>query len=1098
MVKYISLHNHTSYSTLDGIGMPERWAKAAKELGYPALGLSDHGTISGAVDFYEACVAEGIRPIIGAELYVVEEPGVMERTKDNPEERYHVCVFAKNEEGFRSILALLNFGHKHFYHRPRVGIAQLIEAKGVVITTACHYGLVRMARIVDRTIIPRLAEAHKGDFYLEIQPHKDKEQKYLNEEVLRWSRSHKLPVIATGDCHYPLAPFGVTHEVLLSIQAKKTLEEYRAKPWFSTTDLYLMTGKLLRKRFISNHASLPTTFVERAMETTLDIAEKCSLELKEQPVIMPDVGGDAPKKMLALIQAGIKKKFPNGLPPEYKERVVYETGVIRKLGFINYFLVVHDILRFCRAKNIEYGPGRGSVGGSVVAWLMDIHKVDPIRFGLYFERFLNPERVAPPDIDLDFAQDRREEVVAYLRRRYGDDHVANISTFLRMKSKMAVKDVARVFGIPPAQSQELSNEVFDELGLRDSIAKSDRLQQFQKTEVGEQVLFHALALDGQQRGLGQHAAGVVVADRPLEEVAILESRSGIQVVNWDMGDAEKRGLLKIDVLGLRTCSVVNSTVDLLMQAGKKLPVDDVWMVPLDDEKVLAEFGKGNTAAVFQFEGRGIRDLLRSMAPINSFQDLSDATSLYRPGPKDSGLMELYVERRMGIESITYAHPSLEPILKATQGVIVFQEQVMRVAHDLAGYTWAQADSLRKVIAKKLGEEAIEKHRKPFVDGCIKKSGLARDLATSIFDQIHEFVRYSFNLAHSTEYSVISYVCMWLKVYYPTEFFCAMFRHTTDETRLKEYAAEARRLGVRILLPDLFKSASFSVVEGKAIRLGLNVIKGMGGVALQEVEANAPYTNLSDFFARTRRAKCNKSKVAALVAAGAIPADAPEVEQYVADVKDMEAARRKALGPFYNPRVHLKDLTPHREKIEQMFKIIKRCKKCDIPLYGGCRGVVPPFIGERARLVVVAEAPGEKENEARVPLVGKSGKELEAGLNLSKLERADVYITNVWLCRPANNRLPDPVPTECHQWLRHQMTALNPTVVVAIGKHSASFFGMKGSIVENSGRPFYCAEFDCWVLPIVHPGWAFRRGDAGRKLMKQSFKALKGMIKSGDI
>ncbi|MBU4565124.1 MAG: DNA polymerase III subunit alpha [Desulfarculus sp.] len=1103
---FAQLHNHTTYSALDGMGQPDQWAAHAKSQGHQALGLSDHGTVSGALDFYKACQAQGIKPVIGCEFYVVVSPLTTKGEKAS--DRFHVCAYAKNQAGWSSLLKTLTLANTQFFRKPRLGLDQVLGLDNVVLTTACFGGMIQMAMQYDREIIHALAKRFGDDFYLELQPHNDPRQSAVNLEAVRLAGSYGYNLTASNDCHYITQDQEDARQVLMATKFKRLVADMSKFPGLYFKDLTQMA-----QEFRAYHPLLEATAIRQALLATGEIADKCALDLTPHALVMPTV--DDPEATLrAVLIAGIARLFPEGMPDAYHARLIHEVGIIKQLGFIDYFLLVREVLDWCDQNGIIYGPGRGSVGGSLVAYLMGIHRVDPLKYGLFFERFLNPERISPPDIDIDFDFLRRGEIAGHLREKYGEDKVANIATFLTLQSKMALKDTARAHGIGPKEAQTASNMVINELGLDGSIAANPVLADWsQKYPL---VISQAKQLEGQIRGQGKHAAGIVISSVPLETLAVLEQKDDTPTVNWSMADAEYFGLLKMDVLGLRTCTVIGQTVKAIKRRHK---VDlDPWAVPLDDPETLDEFSQGNTAAIFQFESAGMQRLLKELAPIKDFMVLSDTSALFRPGPKDSGLMDLYVSRAQG-QPVSYLHPSLEPALSPTFGVMVYQEQVMQVAMALCGFSGAQADTLRKGMGKKK-PEVLAKLRVDFIAGAQTTSGISEELAGNLFSEIEAFASYAFNRAHSVEYALISYASMYLKIHYPLEFMAAMLSNTEDADKLPMYLKECDRLGVPLLPPDLYRSEAGMTIDGGALRVGLSVIKGVGTAALTAISEAGPSHDLFSFAAKVERRKCNKGVISAILKAGAGANTDAVTARLLTNLDDvlagkvtnltdlpeeigplyqedlLEDARRLALGPYYKPRVRLCQMPQDGPALAKATKGLDGCGACALGQHSGNPKPVPAYAGATAKVVVVTDFPGRDEEQAKAILVGNDGYKalLIRHLKQAGLTIEDCYFTSLYKCRPANNSLPEDPPSICHQWITGELEALHPKLILAMGRGAAAFFGHKRGILASCGQVIYSKYFQAQVVLCVAPGYAMRNPAEGRELISAATNTIRSMVR----
>ncbi|NCD11295.1 MAG: DNA polymerase III subunit alpha, partial [Epsilonproteobacteria bacterium] len=706
MRNFVHFHTHSHYSVLDGLGRPTEMVKRAVEIGSPALAISDHGSISSMPELFRVCKEEKIKPIIGVEFYVVDD---IEPNKD--EKRFHLTVWAKNWNGVKSIMSKLTIANEQFYRRPRISFAQSLTFEDCCIGTACSFGILAHPNIVK--LLPMFVRKYGDDFYLEMMPFNLKEQHFVNNMVLSLLKSYPFNVIATNDSHYIRKEDAKVHDALLAIQTNSSLNNpNRFK--FDGDCFYMKSGDEMYEAFLKNNPYIPVEIVEKAISETVSLSEKCNIDLPEFPINLPSPYDEDDEVVFSnkiKIGWGNKQKyiekFKTHSTEEYLNRVMFEIDVIKKKGFIRYFLVVEDMITWARNNGIMVGPARGSAAGSLVCWLMGITQVDPLRWDLYFERFLDVEREDYPDIDIDFQDDQRQRVFDYVRLKYGYDKTAQITTFGFLKPKSAFRDVCRVYDKDMATVNHLSKKIEDVSAFEeDPEVSAFRIK-------NPEIVSTTKSLCGTIRSQGCHAAGIVVSSRPLTDVCVVEKRSGSDVCNWDKRECENFGLIKIDALGLSTLSVLSRASDLIEnRTGVRVDFNEI---DLEDERVLKLFQDGKTTGVFQFEGKQMRQLLMSVNPKN-FRGVTDCTALYRPGSLESGQTEKYVSIARGEEYEKYAFPELEPILKDTHGVMVFQEQIMQIFNKIGGFTWAEANKMRKIIGKKLGPGEFEKHRDHFVSG----------------------------------------------------------------------------------------------------------------------------------------------------------------------------------------------------------------------------------------------------------------------------------------------------------------------------------------------------------------------------------------------
>lgn len=868
---FVHLHVHTEYSLLDGACRIKPLVAAAKSLGMPALAITDHGVMYGVIDFYKECRQAGIKPIIGCEVYcAVRTRHDREPHKDN--NQFHLVLLAKNREGYQNLLKLASLAQiEGFYYKPRVDW-ELLEKyhRGLVVLSGCMAGeipqlLLNNQRDQARQVAERFKEL-LGDrnFYLELQNHGLREQQYVNEELLHLSRELKLPVVATNDVHYIEKAHASHHDILLCIQTGKTLaDESRLR--FDSQEFYLKSGTEMAQLFPGSPA---------AIENTLVIAEQCNLELSFGQLHLPDYevpeGYDVDSYLAHLCREGVQKRYGT-VNDRVRERLNYELEIIRQMGYSGYFLIVWDMIRFARDRGIYVGPGRGSAAGSLVAYSLGITDIDPLQYGLLFERFLNPERVSMPDIDTDFCFERRGEVIEYLSAKYGQDHVAQIITFGTMAAKAAIRDVGRAMNVPLAEVDKLAKLVPGELGI--SLERALEISpEFREAayqdEQHRQLVEIAKAIEGMPRHASTHAAGVVIAKEPLVNYLPLQktTEDGIST-QFPMQTVEELGLLKMDLLGLRTLTVIGETVNLVRQGGD--PGFDLREISLNDSETYELLSRGDTIGVFQLESSGMRAILKNLKP-ERFEDVIALVALYRPGPLGSGMVEDFIARKHGKKPVTYAHPALEPILKDTYGVILYQEQVMRIASDLAGFSLGQADLLRRAMGKKK-PEIIAAQRESFLKGALEK-GVDQRTAEEIFDLIAYFAGYGFNKSHSAAYALLAYQTAYLKAHYPVQFLASLLTSVVANTdKVTLYMEECRRLGIEVLPPDVNESQiSFTPLKGR-IRFGLAAVKNVGLGAIEsiiEARKEGPFQSLDDFCRRVDLRAVNRRVLESLVHGGA--------------------------------------------------------------------------------------------------------------------------------------------------------------------------------------------------------------------------------------
>ena len=880
--RFVHLHCHTEYSLLDGANKVDKLFERIKTLRQPAVAMTDHGNMFGTIEFYRAALSHGIKPVIGCEIYVAPTSRFDRKGIDKGPKEYnnHLILLAMNREGYRNLCKLVSLGYiEGFYYKPRIDKELLRELNGGLIAlSACLQGEVAQALSNGnmekaRAAAESYAAIFDDRYYIEIQDNKLPEQEKVNRLLVELAGDLSLPVVATNDCHYGERDDYHAHDVLLAVQTGKMVtDDNRLK--LETDELFVKSAEDMRRGF---------DYCPGAVERTLEIAERCNVEIEfgkyHFPAFTPPKEISLDDYLDELAYQGLDERL-NGIDdPEvrksYRERLDYELGVIKRMQFPGYFLVVADFINYAKRNGIPVGPGRGSSAGSLVAYALRITDLDPIRHVLLFERFLNPERRSMPDIDVDFCIRGRAQVIQYVKDKYGADRVAQIATFGTLKAKAAIKDVGRALGFSFAETDAIAKLIpapkqgFD-FSLQESIKMEPRLQELIKSDTRVQTLIgHALRLEGLVRHASTHAAGVVLSNLPLvDHLPLFVDKEGGIVTQFDMGSVEKIGLVKFDFLGLKTLTLIHDCLHLIEQSRDvKL---DLPRLALDDKKTYRLLCNGNTTGVFQLESTGIREMTVKIRP-NCFEDLVAILALYRPGPLDSGMAEEYIKRKHGKEKIKYLHPLLEPILKDTYGVIVYQEQVMQIAQVLAGYTMGDADILRRAMGKKDPEE-MAAQRERFVEGA-KAQKISDEKATEIFDQMETFARYGFNKSHSAAYALVSYHTAYLKAHYPVEFMAALMTWEMDDTdKVIKNLAECRQKGIEVLAPDVNESRSDFTPVGDKIRFGLAAVKNVGEKAVEEIlesrRKDGPFRSLFDFCRRIELTAVNKRVIESLIKCGA--------------------------------------------------------------------------------------------------------------------------------------------------------------------------------------------------------------------------------------
>ncbi|MCR5663512.1 MAG: DNA polymerase III subunit alpha [Oscillospiraceae bacterium] len=876
-MSFTHLHVHSEYSLLDGACRIGRLAERARELGQSALALTDHGVMYGAVAFYKACRAAGVKPIIGCEVYVAPH-GL--RDKDRADAGYsHLILLCKNETGYRNLCVLVSTAFTEgFYTRPRIDWPLLHEhAEGLVCLSGCLAGeipqkLLRGEYEAARARALELKALFGEDFYLEIQNHGIPEERQAAEGLVQLSRETGVPLVLTNDAHYVEKQDAATQDVLLCIQTGKTVEEPN-RMRFETQEFYLKSEEEMRALFPS---------LGEAADNTALIADKCSYDFEFGHYHLPRFKlpageTDSTAYLRKLCERGFAERYPGR--EELRGRLDYELGVISSMGFVDYFLIVQDFIGYAKRQGIPVGPGRGSAAGSIVAYCLHITDVDPIKYSLFFERFLNPERVSMPDIDVDFCVNRRGEVIDYVNRLYGHDHVAQIVTFGTMAARGAVRDVARALGMSYGEADAVAKLIPNGPGalnitLDEAIALSKPLREAQEKDPAvKRLLDTAKALEGMPRHASTHAAGVVITEKPVYDYVPLAMNDESVVCQYPMTTLEELGLLKMDFLGLRNLTVLEDAARLVR---KKDPTFRVETIPEDDAESFRMIAEGHTSGVFQLESAGMTAVCTQLRP-RSIEDITAVIALYRPGPMDS--IPRFIEWSQHPEKVSYKHELLRPILAVTYGCIVYQEQVIQIFQSLAGFSLGQADMIRRAMSKKK-HAVIDAERKAFVhgdesrgiDGAVKR-GVPEATANSIYDEILDFASYAFNKAHAVSYAIVAARTAYMKRHYPREYMAALLTSILDSsTKVAEYIAECRELGIRLLPPDVNESDADFTVAGENLRFGLAAIKGIGFGAIRsmvsERERGGPFLGFEDFCRRTQGGELNRRAVENLIRAGA--------------------------------------------------------------------------------------------------------------------------------------------------------------------------------------------------------------------------------------
>ena len=896
---FTHLHLHTDYSLLDGMNKIHNVADKIKSLGMNSVAITDHGNMFGVLRFYNEMKKQNIKPIIGVEAYVVPNRTV----KSKNEKRYHLILLAENNEGYKNLLKIVSDSFINgFYYKPRTDYEMLKKYhKGIIALSACLQGEIPQA-IINNNNPEDVVEKYlnifgKNNFFLEVQYHGFKDERKVIEKMKDLSNKFDIPLIATNDAHYTNKSDLEAHRVLMGIQMHKTLKELdeRESERGITHDTY-------RESYIKSEQEMLQTFkqfgLEEAVENTQMIANRCNVDIDTSVYHLPKFSvSDNKEYMRKEVFKNIKRIY--GDNEQAFKRAEYELSVIEQMGFTDYFLIVQDFINWAKEHKIPVGPGRGSAAGSIVSYALGITQIDPLKYNLIFERFLNPSRISMPDIDVDFGDKDREKVVEYVKQKYGKDKVSLIATFGKMESRMVIRDVARVLGFDYNEADKIAKAVPPGLKLRyavhpeliekDGKKRDDlppvpqKLKEFINNPKYKKLFEIAVTLEGVNRNFSTHAAGVVIADKPLTDYLPLAVDKDKNVISqFDKEDVEHMGLLKMDFLGLKNLTIIKDAVELINKRhGLNLDFNNLLnYIDLDDKKVFNMFAKGDTTGIFQFESAGMKDLLRKIKP-KSIEDLSVAAALYRPGPLGGGATEMYVKRRNKEEKIEYLHPALKSILKDTYGVIVYQEQVMQIANKIAGFTLAESDTLRKAIGKKK-KDIMEKMHSKFIQGASSTVGI--DIADKLWKLIEQFGSYGFNKAHSVSYGTIAYITGYLKYHYPVEYFTSLINsYITNTSKLRIFVRATKKHGIKVLPPDINKSGTYSTIEdNNTIRLGFLSIKNVGEKIKDIVSEGEHFESFEDFVVKK---KPNKKIIESLIKAGAFDSFNPNRKYLLKEYAD---------------------------------------------------------------------------------------------------------------------------------------------------------------------------------------------------------------------
>ena len=897
-MSYVPLHIHTEYSLLDGAIKIKQLCDIAQANDMPAVAITDHGVMYGAIELYLECKDRGLKPLIGCEMYVYN--GDIKEKIQGQNELFHLVLIAKDKTGYQNLVKLVSVAHVDgFYYKPRINFDYIKQySEGLICLSACIQGEVARNIIKGKSeealeVAKKYKEVFGDDYYIEIQDHGLQEQKMSNPELIKIAKELGVGLVITNDSHYPKKEDANWHDTLLCIQtnALKT-DEKRFR--FPNNEFYIKNVAELREAF----SWLDEETFNEAIENTGKVADKCHLVLEFGNAPLPNYevpeGKTVQSYLEELVRQGLTNRYGE-ISPTVEERYKYELGVIEQMGFSAYFLITWDFVHYAKTHDVPVGPGRGSAAGSIVAYALGITDLDPMQHHLLFERCLNPERISMPDVDIDFCVEKRGKVIDYVTEKYGADKVCQIITFGTLAARNAMKAVARVYDIPYAESNKLAQLIPGEpkTKIDDALQPGMELKNLYDTDPKVKSLVDmAKSIEGIKNNIGMHAAGVIISYIPLDQVVPVQpSKDGIIITEYPMVNLEKLGLLKMDFLGLRNLTIINNCLKMIeKRTGKWLEINKI---PLDDKETFDLLQKGDTDGVFQLESSGMKKLVRDLRP-SVFEDLGALVALFRPGPLESGMVTDFVERKHGRQKITYAHPLLEPILKDTYGTIVYQEQIMQIFQSLAGYTLGGADMVRRMMGKKKLEE-MAKQKEKFIEGA-GKNGMSEKAASDLFEQIEKFASYCFNRSHSAAYAFVAYQTAYLKAHHPVEYMAALLSSVNnDQAKTQLYIAECKQRGIDVLAPDVNKSSSGFTPDENTIRFGLASIKNVGAGVIENIErerAIKPFESMKDFCTRMDMHNLNKRVFESLIRAGVFSTIEPSRKKLIDNLDYMieQAAR----------------------------------------------------------------------------------------------------------------------------------------------------------------------------------------------------------------
>jgi len=1085
---FCHLHLHCEYSTLDGFGSPKDFVLEAKRKRFRYLACTDHGNIDGLIKFQTQCEEHKIKHVLGAELYIV--PSLEEiKTK-----RGHILILIKDIVGWRNICRLLSFANlKGFYYKPIITFDQLLKHhKGLIVSTACLQSFVNIDK--QNKFLSNLNDCLGEDLYFEVMPNKLKRQITFNRNIIALAKYYGRQIIATNDCHYPKKEDWKAQEVLLAIQRKaKWADKDRFK--FSIRDLHLKTAEEMRRGLLKISA-----YRKQYIYNTMEVAYKCyEFRIKQRKIKLPDAkiprGYNESEYMEEICKAALKDKFGDNKKQyrKYYKRFREEFKLIKEKKFIKYFLIVKELIDWCKKNNIMVGPGRGSVGGSLIAYLMGITSVDPIRYGMLFSRFISKDRIDYPDIDIDFEHTKRPLVRKHLEEKYGEKRIAGVSSFNRMKSRAVIRDIGRVFEINAREVDEFAKVIdpTEEGGIQKAIEETEEGKEFYRKY--KRYVDLAKQLEGQIRGYSKHAAALIVSKRRLDRDyrCNLVKRSDLLDINWEKNDAEYVGLMKLDILGIRLLSILSKTRELIKENHK---TDIIFEdIDLEDEKVFNEMNQGNTVGVFQLGTWATTSLIKEVK-IDKFLDIAAIISLVRPGPMNSGMADEYIKRKREMKW-ERKHPKYERILKDTYGVIAYQEQVMKIINQIAGLPYHVADEIRKIIGKKRDAKEFRPYKRKFIQGCLKKGYLSKQEAIEFWRGLEKHAKYSFNLSHAVEYAMLAYWCSWLKYYYPTEFICSSLTFTTDKSKKNELVEEAYRLNLELIMPKCFPPTDPIkwIAKDNKLYIPFIEVKGFGEVKSRK----AMDIQIKSSFLETKKeiVKHNGKFGEILEKLKAYDNGMPIINEHIKSLFDFRLPfhtletfpeLKKRIGQIKEEDFKklidgdIKILSKSKRKLlrkvrwsdtdrMKFLKRVSKCKKC--ALRKQCEAPVRPSIGIY-NAMIIGEAPGFKEDQEGIGFYehARSGSLVWSSLARRGYRRRQFHVTNIVKCFPSITKTPTPeYVNACRRLLNEEFRRIKPIVTLAFGNTCRYFFtNIQEGITQISGKVEWNEDLKTFIVWCIHP------------------------------